>query len=106
MVPPFEKQLESSNLADMENGLDFETIRENLRRAMARKDKKPTTLSLAVGSNRTLVKDLLEKSQDVQIGTLTKLASALEVPLSDLLAAPRVPIVGYIGAGGSIVFEP
>ena len=51
------------------------------------------------------MKDLLEKSQDVQLGTLTKLAGALEVPLSDLLASPRVPIVGHIGAGGSIVFE-
>lgn len=89
----------------MEDSLDIETIRENLRRAMTRKAAKPTSLSLAVGSNRTLVKNLLEKSQDVQIGTLTKLANALEVPLADLLAAPRVPIVGYIGAGGSIVFE-
>lgn len=89
----------------MEDALDFDTIRENLRRVMLRKDAKPTSLSLAVGRNRTLVKDLLEKSQDVQIGTLTKLASALEVPLADLLASPRVPIVGHIGAGGSIVFE-
>lgn len=89
----------------MEDTLDFETIRENLRRAMARKHKKPTSLSLAVGRNRTLVKDLLEKSQDVQMSTLTKLAGALEIPLADLLAAPRVPIVGYIGAGGAIVFE-
>lgn len=89
----------------MEDALDLTTIRENLRRAMTRKGKKPTTLSLEVGRNRTLVKDLLEKSQDVQIGTLTKLASALEVPLADLLAAPRVPIVGHIGAGGTIVFE-
>ncbi len=89
----------------MEDGLDIATIRANLRRAMDRKGEKPTTLSLEVGRNRTLVKDLLEKSQDVQIGTLTKLASALEVPLADLLASPRVPIVGHIGAGGSIVFE-
>lgn len=72
---------------------------------MTSKNKKPTTLSLEVGSNRTLVKDLLEKSRDVQIGTLMRLASALDVPLADLLASPRVPIVGYIGAGGEIMFE-
>lgn len=89
----------------MEEALNIETIRENLRRAMAQKDAKPTSLSLAVGRNRTLVKDLLEKSQDVQIGTLIKLAGALDVHLSDLVAAPRVPIVGFIGAGGQILFE-
>ena len=89
----------------MEDTPDIETIRNNLKRAMTKRGAKPTTLSLAVGTNRTLVKDLLEKSRDIQIGTLTKLAGALDVPLADLLSAPRVPIVGYIGAGGSIVFE-
>lgn len=89
----------------MEDTLDMETIRANLRRAMAAKHAKPTTLSLKVGRNRTLVKDLLEKSADVQFGTLSKLAGALDVPLADLLAAPRVSIVGYIGAGGEVVFE-
>lgn len=89
----------------MEETLDIETIRASLRRAMEVRGIKPTTLSLAVGSNRTLVKDLLEKSKDIQIGTLTKLAGALDVSLMDLLAAPRVSVVGYIGAGGSIVFE-
>lgn len=89
----------------MTDTLDIDTIRESLRRIMDRKDVKPTTLSLRVGNNRTLVKDLLEKGRDVQLGTLTKLASALEVELSDLLAAPRVTVAGYIGAGGEIIFE-
>lgn len=66
---------------------------------------KPTTLSLAVGTNRTLVKDLLEKANDVQMGTLIKLAGALDVDLADLLASPRVPVVGFIGAGGEVIFE-
>ncbi|WP_234028963.1 S24 family peptidase [Aurantiacibacter spongiae] len=84
---------------------DIETIRSNLRAVMKARDVKPTTLSLRVGKNRTLVKDLLEKSKDIQIGTLSKLSSALDVPLADLLAAPRVSVVGYIGAGGEIIFE-
>jgi repressor LexA len=83
----------------------LEAIRENLRRIMVREKAKPTTLSLAVGTNRTLVKDLLEKGKDVQIGTLVKLAGALNVDLADLLASPRVSIVGYIGAGGEVIFE-
>jgi len=103
--PPFANQAVSSNLMSVSKLLEIETIRENLRRAMLAKDAKPTTLSLKVGRNRTLVKDLLEKSQDIQISTLTKLAGALDIPLSDLLAAPRISIVGRIGAGGTIIFE-
>lgn len=85
--------------------VDIETVRAALRDAMARKGIKPTTLSLKVGNSRTLVKDLMEKSRDVTVGTLQKLASALDVPVQELVAAPPVPIVGYIGAGGTIVFE-
>lgn len=103
--PPFAKRLDWPNTLSMTEVVDIESIRDSLRKIMEHKGVKPTTLSLQVGRNRTLVKDLLEKSKDIQIGTLTKLASALEVPLADLLSAPRVPVAGYIGAGGTIVFE-
>jgi phage repressor protein C with HTH and peptisase S24 domain len=83
---------------------DILTIRENLQRIMTRKGVKPTTLSQKVGSSKTLVKDLLTKTSDVQFSTLRKLAGALDVELGDLLALPRVPIVGKIGAGGTVVF--
>lgn len=105
IVPPFAKRWDWSNHGAMSDEIDIETVRENLRRAMRARDARPTTLSLQVGKNRTLVRDLLERSNDVQLSTLTRLASALEVPVGDLLAAPRVPIAGYIGAGGTIVFE-
>lgn len=71
---------------------------------MDQKGVKPTTLSQRISSSKTLVKDLLTKVGDVQVGTLRKLAGALDVELGDLLALPRVPIVGKIGAGGSVVF--
>lgn len=83
---------------------DIATIRENLQRIMDRKGVKPTTLSQRIGSSKTLVKDLLTKTNDVQFGTLRKLAGALDVALADLLALPWVPIVGKIGAGGSVAF--
>lgn len=105
MCPPFAKRLDWTNYPRMDDDLDIDTIRENLRRAMKVKGVKPTTLSLQVGTNRTLVKNLLETTSDVQLGTLRKLSSALEVPVSDLLAQRRVSVVGYIGAGGEIIFE-
>lgn len=83
---------------------DIATIRENLQRIMDQKGWKPTTLSQRVSNSKTLVKDLLTKTSDVQFSTLRKLAGALEVELGDLLALPRVPIVGKIGAGGSVIF--
>ena len=97
--PPFAKMLEWSNFRDMSEGATITSIRDALRRAMERKGIRPTTLSLKVGSNRTLVKDLLEKTSDINVSTLNKLAGALDVPLMELLSAPRVPVVGYIGAG-------
>lgn len=83
---------------------DIETIRDNLRRIMDQKGVKPTTLSQQVGSSKTLVKDLLTKTADVQFSTLRKLAGALDVDLDVLLSSPRVPIAGKIGAGGSVAF--
>jgi phage repressor protein C with HTH and peptisase S24 domain len=103
--PPFAWEEDWSNYGAMSEEPDMATIRDSLKRIMKRKGVKPTTLSLSVGGNRTLVKDLLEKGKDVQIGTLTKLAGALDVSLADLLAAPRVPVAGRIGAGGEIIFE-
>lgn len=101
--PPFAKKADWSNHDDMD-GIDIESIRAALRKAMERRDIAPTTLSLKVGSNRTLVKNLLEDNDDVKLATLTKLAGALDVPLDALLSAPPVKIVGYIGAGGTIAY--
>jgi DNA-binding Xre family transcriptional regulator len=103
--PPFAKRLDWTNLAAVDEAVDIESVREALRRIMERDDVAPTTLSLKVGTNRTLVKNLLEKGRDVQLSTLTKLAGALDVNLADLIQAPRVTVAGYIGAGGEVIFE-
>lgn len=97
--------LDWANLSPMGDVADMHSVRDALRRIMDRKKVRPTTLSLQVGTNRTLVKNLLESTGDIQLGTLTKLAGALDIELSDLLAGPRVPIGGRIGAGGTIIFE-
>ena len=88
----------------MADSPNIATIRDNLQRIMERKGVKPTTLSQQISRSKTLVKELLTKNNDVQLSTLRKLAGALDVELGDLLALPRVPIVGKIGAGGSVAF--
>jgi phage repressor protein C with HTH and peptisase S24 domain len=85
--------------------LDIVAIRENLRRIMERKGMKPTTLSQMASANKskTLVSDIM-KGGDVKVGTLVRLASILDVDVHELLLMPRVPIVGRIGAGGSVAW--
>lgn len=103
--PPFAKRADWSNLRAMKDGITIDSIREALRRAMERKGAKATSLSLQIGTNRSLVKDLLERTDDVKLSTLTKLAGALDVSIHELVSTPPVPIVGYIGAGGTVIFE-
>lgn len=93
-------------MGGMAGDVDIESIRKALQRIMEKKGVPPTTLSLKVGSNKSLVKDLLERTDDVKLSTLIKLADALSVTVEDLIERPRVPIAGHIGAGGTIVFEP
>lgn len=89
----------------MDSDVDISSIRQALRRVMKEKGMAPTTLSVRVGNNKSLVKDLLEKTDDVRLSTLVKLAGALDVSVDRLLARPRVPVAGHIGAGGVIIFE-
>lgn len=88
--PLFAKRLDWTNHERMPFTVDMTTIRVALRSVMERKGIKPTTLSLQVGTNRTLVKDLLEKTKDVSLGTLNKLAGALDVPVSELLTPSEI----------------
>lgn len=106
LYPRFIAPPDTAIIGLMADTTDIETIRENLQRIMRQKNVRPTTLSQRVGNSKTLVKELLTKNNDVQFSTLRKLAGALDVDLGDLLALPRVPIVGKIGAGGSVAFMP
>lgn len=101
----FAKSMVWSNLLGMSDSVDIGTVRTALREIMDRKGVKPTTLSLKVGRNKSLVKDLFERTNDISVSTLAKLAGALDVTVVDLLAAPGVPLVGYIGAGGVVIYE-
>lgn len=84
--------------------VNINEIRAALRRAMDAKKMKAKTLSKAAGLNDTAVRDLMEKVDDPRVGTLIKLADALEIPASSLFGN-QVPVLGRVGAGGSVLFE-
>ena len=73
------------NNLTMENGFDIALLRQNLRAIMDQKGVKPTTLSLNVGKNPSLVQDLLTKTNDAKLSTIVKLAERLGVPVMALL---------------------
>ncbi len=91
----------------MAKDFDIEVLRKNLASIMARRNRKPTTLSLAVGKSPTLVRDLLEKTADTKLSTIYRLADELGVEISDLLrsdfqpipAGPELFVKGQVQAG-------
>jgi transcriptional regulator with XRE-family HTH domain len=87
-----------------EEVIDINAIRAALRREMERRGIKAKRLAKAAGLGETAVRDILEKVDDPRIGTLIKIADALDIPASSLFGS-QVPVLGKIGAGGSILFE-
>jgi phage repressor protein C with HTH and peptisase S24 domain len=63
------------------------------------------SLSKAAELSESAVRDLLTRTDNPGIGTLTKIAEALEMPVDRLTGAGlTVPILGNIGAGGEVIF--
>lgn len=92
-------------MADENKVVDIWTVKAGLERAMKSRGIKAKPLAIAAGMNDTVVRDILKgKSRDPKIGTLVKLAEVLETPVTDILGIPRVPLVGRIGAGGTIAW--
>lgn len=84
--------------------IDIHTIRESLQRAMIRRGIKAKPLAIAAGLNETAVRDVLERSNNPRVGTLIKLADALEMSVTEMFGG-RVPLLGKIGAGGTVLFD-
>lgn len=81
-------------------------IQDAIRRAMKRKDIAQKPLAVQAGLGETAVRDILAtNAKDVKIGTLNRLAVALDCTLEDLIGTESVPLTGRIGAGGTIIFE-
>lgn len=83
---------------------DINVVREALRRAMKARNAKNKPLAKAAGVGETVVRDFLDKGVEPRLGTLIKIADALEIPASSLFGN-QVPILGNVGAGGSVLFN-
>jgi transcriptional regulator with XRE-family HTH domain len=84
---------------------EIETIREEIERAMREKGFSRRSLSKAAELSESAVRDLLTRTDNPGIGTLRKIAEALEMPVDQLTGAGlKVPVLGNVGAGGQILF--
>lgn len=90
---------------DISNVVPIASIRANLQRVMDRRGVKAKRLSINAGLGETAVRDLMQKADDVKLGTLLKLADVLDTPVDELLGFEDVPLLGKIGAGGAILYE-
>lgn len=84
----------------------IQAIRDAIEAEMKRKGFSKRSLSFAAGLSESAIRDLLTRVDNPGIGTLRKVAEALEMPVDALTgAALMVPVVGKVGAGGEVLFS-
>lgn len=85
---------------------NIQAIRDVIEAEMKRKGFSRRSLSSAAHLSESAVRDLLTRVDNPGIGTLRKVAEALEIPVDALTgAALQVPVAGKIGAGGEVLFS-
>jgi SOS-response transcriptional repressor LexA len=92
------------DISQMEGRPDIHAIREKIAGEMERRGLSRRGLSTAAGLSQTAVRDLLERTENPGIGTLSKVAEALEIPFEAVSGIGGVPLGGEIGAGGEIAY--
>lgn len=88
----------------MATSINIQAIRERIEAAMELKGFSRRSLSVKAGLSQTAVRDVLERTGNPGIGTLHKIAEALELPADALSGIEDVPLEGEIGAGGLIAY--
>lgn len=93
-------------LCDISPMGNIQAIRDVIEAEMKRKGFSRRSLSSAAKLSESAVRDLLTRVDNPGIGTLRKVAEALEIPVDALTgAAMQVPVLGKIGAGGEVLFS-
>lgn len=83
---------------------DIASIRATIEREMEAKGFSRRSLSTAAGLSQTAVRDVLDRTENPGIGTLFRIAEALQLPMEAITGSARIPILGEIGAGGSVAY--
>lgn len=91
--------------AHMPDSYEVARVKAELRRLMELKGIKAKPLAKLAGLGETAVRDIFEREgADMKVGTLHKLAGALDVTIDDIIGAAAVPLVGRVGAGGNVIY--
>lgn len=83
---------------------DIHAIREAIEREMKAKGFSRRSLSIAAGLSPTGVRDVLERTDNPGIGTLHRIAEALQIPVEAINGSKSVELAGEIGAGGAVAY--
>lgn len=84
----------------------IQAIRDRIEREMVAKGFSRRSLSSAAGLSQSAVRDVLDRTENPGIGTLQRIAEALELPVDALTGTQALtPILGNIGAGGEVIFS-
>lgn len=90
----------------MAKDFDIASVRASITRLMDRDGIKRKPLAQKAGLGETAIRDIFNPERsDVRVGTLLKLADFFGVTLDEVAGRERVPILGKIGAGGSVLWE-
>lgn len=85
---------------------DIDAIRNLIESEMKLKGFSRRSLSKASDLSESAVRDLLTRTDNPGIGTLRKIAEALEIPIDKITGSiAMVPVLGKVGAGGEILFS-
>jgi phage repressor protein C with HTH and peptisase S24 domain len=88
----------------MSAAINIDAIRARIDSEMKAKGFSRRGLAAKAGVGQTSIRDLLERTDNPGIGTLHKIAEALEMPFDEISGVERVPLLGSIGAGGAVAY--
>lgn len=92
------------DISRMATGVDIAAIRDRIEMEMKAKGFSRRGLATKAGVGQTSIRDVLERTDNPGIGTLHKIAEALDLPFEAISGAESVPLLGEIGAGGAVAY--
>ena len=83
---------------------NIQAIRDHIEAEMTAKGFSRRSLSTAAGLSQTAVRDVLDRTENPGIGTLHRIAEALQIPVESITGSGGVELAGEIGAGGIVAY--